>query len=256
MIAAEFSWQHVRTLTRANIKSRYRNTFAGLLWVVMSPILMFTAQGFAFRFVLKIHYENYPLFLLSGLLPWIFFNTSVVMCTTSMTAQSRLFKSFPLHPLAVLVATILDNLINFALSFVLILVPLVAFTPKTNLLNFALIPVPLLSLFVATVALAWLLASLQVFFWDTKFIVDFVASIAFYLTPIFYPAEFVDPSYRWFVANNPFALLIDPIQLLSRAQLPEDYLSRLALSYLVSLSLLCAAALFWYRKKNSVYFYL
>ena len=59
-------------LTIANMKSRYRRTFAGFIWVIMNPILVFLIQNFVFRNILNIKIDHYVLFLLGGLLPWIF----------------------------------------------------------------------------------------------------------------------------------------------------------------------------------------
>ncbi len=253
---APLSWRQVKTLTKASIKARYRNTFAGVLWVVLSPLLMFSAQGYAFKFVLRIKFDNYPLFLLSGLLPWIFFIQSIQMGTTIFVVHGRLLKSFPLHPLVCLISLILDNLINFSLTFVLILLPLLFFTEGATVSHFLLIPLPLLSLLIATVGSAWFLATLQVFFHDTRYIVDFVSSIAFYLTPIFYPKQFVGPEWYALVDYNPLAILLTPLQALSRTQLPDDFVFSVFASFGVSLSIFALAFVFWYRKKNLVYLYL
>ena len=250
------SWQQIKTLTFASIKSRYRNTFAGLLWVVMSPLLMFGAQSYAFKLVLKLQFENYPLFLLTGLMPWIFFVQSVQMGTTSFVAQGRLLKSFPIHPFVCLSAMIADNLINFMLTFTLILLPFLIYAQNIHLLHFLLLPVAVFSLFIATVGVTLFLATLQVFFRDTRFIMDFVLSIAFYLTPIFYPKQYVSEKWYWLVSYNPFAILIAPIQSLSRDHLESDYFFSLSLSYFTALICFGIAVLYWRRKKNQVYFFL
>jgi lipopolysaccharide transport system permease protein len=251
-----FSWRQVQTLTSASIRSRYRNTFAGLLWVILNPVLMFSAQSFAFKYILKINVENYPLFLLTGLLPWIFFSSSISMGTTIIVSNARLYKSFPIHPLVSLTSTLIDNLINFVIAFVVILVPVFFLTPNADRALLLLLPFPLISLFIATIACSLILATLQVFLHDVKFIVDFVMSVAFYVTPIFYPTRFVDPQFRWIIDFNPFAVLLAPFQALSGTSLPDDFFARLGLSTVLSLCLLAFALYFWNRKKNMVYFYL
>ena len=59
-------WVQVKNLTVANMKSRYRKTFAGFLWVVMSPILIYGVQSLVFKHFLKIDIPDYSLFLLGG----------------------------------------------------------------------------------------------------------------------------------------------------------------------------------------------
>jgi ABC-type polysaccharide/polyol phosphate export permease len=65
MVGQEISWSQVRTLTSASIRSRYRNTFVGLLWVVISPVIMFSVQGYVFKSIMHINVDHYP--------AWVFF---------------------------------------------------------------------------------------------------------------------------------------------------------------------------------------
>jgi lipopolysaccharide transport system permease protein len=254
MAAATISWNQVRTLTSASLRSRYRNTFAGLLWVILSPVLMYTAQAYAFKIILKVNAENYPLFLLVGLLPWIFISSSLSMCTTLFMSQGRLLKSFPIHPMVLLLSVLIDNFVNFVISLVIILLALFIFYPGPLPLHLLLIPVPLISLFIATAGLTWIVASLQVFFYDLKFIVDFIMSVAFFLTPISYPAQFVGAENIWIVDYNPFAILLAPIQALSQNALPGNYTFLLVRSFLFSIAMFTVARLIWTSRRNMIYF--
>src|SRR5271154_4561101 len=96
-----------RALAAANLKSRYRRTVAGFLWVVLNPLIMFGVQSMIFRHVLKIQISNYFLFLLSGLLPWIFITQSMDMCTSLFQANGGVLKSFHLNPLVLLTAQLI-----------------------------------------------------------------------------------------------------------------------------------------------------
>ncbi|MES2854722.1 MAG: ABC transporter permease [Bdellovibrionota bacterium] len=253
-MAVPISWNQVRTLTSASIRSRYRNTAAGLIWVLMSPVLMFTAQAYAFKIILKIQVENYPLFLLVGLLPWIFMSTSIAMCTPLFANQARLLKSFPIHPMVLLLSTLIDNFVNFLISLVIIFAALMAFFPGPLPLHLWLMPIPLISIFISTAALTWVFATVQVFFNDLKFILDFIMSVAFFLTPICYPAQFVGAEYEWIVNLNPFAILLAPVQALSQSNLPADYGFLISQSFLFSAGVFALAWFLWNRRKNSIYF--
>ncbi|MES2964651.1 MAG: ABC transporter permease [Bdellovibrionota bacterium] len=250
------SWRQIRTLTAANLKARYRNTIAGVIWVVLSPLMIYAAQSFVFKAILKIQFENYLLFLLTGLLPWIFLSQSASMGTSMFTSQGRLLKSFPIHPLGLLVALMADNLINFVITFLLLLVPILVLTTGANPLHFLLLPIPLLSLFTFVLGFVWFLATLQVFYYDTRFVLDFVLLIAYYMTPIFYPAELVGTDLRWVVDYNPMSYLLMPMQALSRPEMPSDWGFLVARSFVTSFVMLGIAAAFWNRRRNSAYFHL
>ncbi len=250
-----FFWRQVLALTLANLKSRYRKTVAGFVWVVMNPILMYSVQCYIFHWVLHIEIANYQLFLLGGLLPWIFINQSLEMTTPILVNSGRLLKSFPTNPLIYVFAQLLDNGINFCAAFFCVLLPL-AVTEHVDPYGIACLPLAGVLLFSGVLALSWLLSAANVFFRDTRFIVSFSLSILYFLTPIFYPIELVPPSIRWLVQLNPLYLMIRPFQtaLIRFAWLPfaRDCLSSAAVS-IVGLPL---ASAYWRRKKNEIYLHL
>jgi lipopolysaccharide transport system permease protein len=251
---AALSWKQTKTFAVASIKSRYRNTFAGFLWVICGPLLIYGVQGYVFSTVLKINYDNYLLFLLSGLLPWIFFQQSISMSTTLISSQARLLKSFPIHPLTSLVALVLDNLINFVITFFFLFALILIFTSSLPTVDLLPMLPALLSLLIWTIAVGWLLSICQVFFYDTKFVVDYGMNILFYLTPIFYPAKLVPEHLRWIVDYNPIAIILAPFQSIS--QTPSDFSPNflVAKSFLVSITTLALAYAVWSKRKNALYF--
>ena len=85
-------WVQVWELTVASLKSRYRKTFAGFLWVVLNPLMMFGVQSLVFKTFMKIQVPDYHLFLLGGLLPWIFFSSTIQMGTPIFVTQSHLLR--------------------------------------------------------------------------------------------------------------------------------------------------------------------
>lgn len=251
-----FSWRQIRTLTSANLRTRYRNTVAGMIWVVLNPLMTYLAQCYVFKAVLKIQFPNYMLFLLTGLIPWIFLSQSAVMGTTLLTTHARLLKSFPIHPVGLLISVLADNLINFLVTFFLLLVPVLALSENANPLHFLLFPIPLISLFLFTSGLVWFLATLQIFYYDTRFVLDFALLIAFYMSPIFYPADFVGGQYRWLVAYNPVSYVLAPFQELSRPMLSDDFAWLCVRSYLAAFVIFTLAAFFWRRRRNLAYLHL
>ena len=108
-------------LAMANMKARYRDTIAGFIWVVLNPLIMFGAQSVAFKKFLRLDVPNYYLFLLGGLLPWIFLVNSLQMCTPVFEEKGPLLKSFKIQPLVVLSAQLFDNFVNFLFAFFILL---------------------------------------------------------------------------------------------------------------------------------------
>ncbi len=243
----------VYVLTRANLKSRYRNTIAGFIWVIMNPLLMFGAQSLVFRKFLQLNVPNYYLFLLSGLLPWIFLVQNVEMCTGIFVNSRTLLKAFPTHPAVYLTAQILDNLINFLAAFFILLLGMAFFAPYPAQ-GIPYLVFPIIFLTIAATAISWFLATLQVFFRDTRFIVTFVMSIAFYLTPVFYPIAIVPEKYHWVIAINPFARLITPFRDCIYDFNLKTLIESSGAAFVTCLCFIALAGGLWKLKKNAIYF--
>lgn len=240
-------------LTRASLKSRYRSTWGGFLWVLLFPILLYTVQAFAFHYILKIQMENYLLFLLSGLIPWIFLSSSVEMGTGTYVNHGQLLKSMPIHPLSLLFSQIADNLFNYMIAFILLLFPIAALSQFEFWKLILFIPA-FLSLSVFVIGFGHLLATLNVFFRDVRFVIGFVMQVSFYLTPIFYPRNLVPEPLEWYLHINPFARILAPFQIVSTEPELEGYVSALGLSALISITIFLLSIYYWERKKNAIYY--
>ncbi|MFL5782977.1 MAG: ABC transporter permease [Bacteriovoracaceae bacterium] len=215
-------WIQVQELTMASVKSRYRRTFAGFIWVLLNPILQFGVQCLVFKQFLKLNIPNYYLFLLGGLLPWIFITSTLSMGTPVFVAHAHLLRSFKISPMVILCSQILDNFINFLASVVIILLPvyLISGQPLLSLLGLPLAIIPLL---VMTASVTIILSTLNVFYRDINFVIGFMMSLLFFLTPVFYPREYVPAHFQWIIDVNPFVYIIEPFRALFIRPSWEDF---------------------------------
>ncbi len=247
--------RQVLFVTLASLQARYRKTLMGFLWVILNPLIIFTVQCLVFSYVLKIELHDYALFLVTGLLPWIFLCQSIEMGTPVFVNSGRLLKSFPVHPMVYLTAQVTDNLVSFISAFLLAVIAISLHSPK-SLVRLALLPGPLILLFVGALSLAWILAVAQVFFRDTRFIASFLLNVGYFLTPIFYPLEKVPENWRWLAAYNPFYLLISPFRILVYRFSQEAFLVAMFKSCAVAAFSLVIAQYLWKSRRNAVYFHL
>lgn len=245
-------WTQIQELTLASIKSRYRKTWAGFVWVILNPLLMFGVQSLVFKKFLKIEIPDYFLFLLGGLLPWIFFTTTVQMGTPTFVVQSDLLRSFKINPWVVLSSQVLDCFVNFLMSFLLIMVPFYL-SSDNNPLYLLLLPFALLPLLLGTLSITTTLSILNVFHRDINFVMGFVFSILFFVTPIFYPKEFVPNEFQWLIHFNPVLYFIEPFRHLVHQPDVSGFFHLMAQSLGVSLLFTALAIYTWRRKRNEFY---
>lgn len=193
------------------MRARYRKTLIGFFWVILSPVLMYSVQAFVFQKILKINVDNYPLFLLGGLLPWIFISFTWDNSIASLVNSSSLIKGIQVSPTVVLTANIAENFVNFGTSFVLLLLPVIFYTQVISSHVFFL-PLATLLLVAFVFLTTNTLAILYVFYRDVKYVVNFLMSLLFFMTPIFYPVSYIPEKYQLFLQFNPIHIMISPFR--------------------------------------------
>jgi ABC-type polysaccharide/polyol phosphate export permease len=248
----KFFWAQVRDLTVASLKSRYRKTFAGFIWVVLSPLLMFGVQSLVFKTFMRIQVPDYNLFLLGGLLPWIFFSSTIQMTTPLFVSQSHLLRSFKINPMVIFGSQVLDNFINFVASFLLIVLPFYLTTGR-DFSTLLLLPLALIPLLIGTLSIGVALSTINVFFRDTNFVMGFIFNLLFYITPVFYPKEYIPTNWQWIVDFNPAIYLLNPFRSIIYFSDGTFWMACLK-GFGVSLVLFLAAVMIWKRKRNAFYY--
>jgi ABC-type polysaccharide/polyol phosphate export permease len=173
-------------LFRRDLQVRYRGSALGLLWTLINPLVLMGAYTLVFSVLLKAEsIEYFPLFVLVGLVPWVFFGTSLQTATTTLVGHSNLVKQvrFPRQLLAFSVVG--TNLVTLFAMLVVILPFTLVLLPETRTTFWASVPM-ILPLVAFTAGLALVVACANVLFRDVEHIVAAMLLPWFFLTPIFY----------------------------------------------------------------------
>lgn len=239
-------------LTWASLKSRYRKTVAGFVWVLLNPLIMFGVQSLVFKKFLRLEIPNFYVFLLSGLLPWIFMTQTIQMGTPTLISNSGLLKSFKFHPGVLVTSVALDNFINFILAMLFIAVPALVLSelPLTGLVYGLVCLVPFL---LGTISLTLLTSLMNVFYRDLGFVLNFLFSIFFFITPIFYPVDLIPEHLQWLVDFNPFYQLLRPFRMAIYQELPFDWVVPWCISVAWAIGITFISTIYWRKKRNALY---
>ena len=199
-------WNHrdlLMSLARRNYQLRYRQSFAGVFWAIVPPVVSVGVATLVFGKVAKVDTGPvpYPLFAFAALAPWTFFSNSLTYATTSVVqAQGTISRlAFPraVLPLS-MCATILIDLAIACATFTVYAYVSGAGLPITALW----FPFLLLIEVVLTVGLVLLFSALNVFVRDIRLGVPFLVQALLFVTPIMYPLSSVPASLvPWFRAN-------------------------------------------------------
>lgn len=186
-------------LVMRDVKGKYRNTVLGQLWSLINPLATMVVYTLVFSFIFRARpspgdpsgLDNYPLWLLCGLLPWIFFRAVVSGGLASLTSNAGLIKKvyFPrlVLPFAVTGSSAVTWVIELALLCVVLSVVGAFVLPWVPLV---VVLMALLALFATGLGMA--LAIVTVYFRDTQHFVSIALQLWMYLTPIVYPLSLVE----------------------------------------------------------------
>ena len=198
------------TLTARELKGRYRGSVLGFFWSLVHPLLLLLVYSFVFGHVFQGRMggaEPYPLFLLSGMFPWIWFSTSLSEGTVSLVSNSALIRR-SIFPLELLPGVcVLSNLVHFLLALpVLFAGMLWARAESFDVGGWGLLTLPLIIALQLplVVGLTLGLAALHAHFKDVRDLLNSVLQLLMFMTPIFYTLDAVKlEALRWVVRLSP-----------------------------------------------------
>jgi lipopolysaccharide transport system permease protein len=198
----------VRNLVIRDIKLRYRNSVLGFVWCLGNPLLMMAVFTVVFTVLMPNDIRDYPIFILCALLPWNYFNTSIMGAIDSIVGNAHLIKKIYFPREALPLSIVLSNLVNFLLALIVLFAMLFAF--RVRLTPWALyLPLIILIQTIFTLGLGLIFATLNVFYRDTKIIMEVGMLAWFFLTPVIYRIEDLFPQYaRRMYWVNPMASFI------------------------------------------------
>ena len=209
---AEF-WQRRSLLwhmTVRHLRGQYKQSVLGYAWAIVNPLSQMLILSFVFSIILRIPSQDvpYPLFLLVGLVPWIFFSSTVSSATDSVVGAASLVTKvyFPREVLPT--AAMLTKLVDFGFG-ILILIGLMVYFGHPPEWTAVWLPALIFIHILFMLGLAYPLAALNVSFHDVRFLVGVVLTMWFYMTPVIYPVELVPDRYRILFDLNPNSLFIN-----------------------------------------------
>lgn len=206
-------WSLVVQLTRREVDGRFRQSFMGGLWLVITPLAMLVVLTLVFRHVMGVRWPGllqeeshlaFALRLYAGLALFQFFADGVNRAPTLVLSQPQLVKKvvFPLELLAWV--NVGSALVGLLVSGVLLLA---GTAWMQGGLSWSVLALPLvwLPMVPLLLGLGWLLSGMGTYVRDVGQILGPVLSAMMFLTPIFFPVEALPERFRSYMVANPLA---------------------------------------------------
>jgi lipopolysaccharide transport system permease protein len=195
-----------------DVKVAYKQTFFGAAWAVFKPVVSMLVFRLLFGRALgldqKIGGLPYPVFVFAGQLPWNLFSQSLAGAGHSVVESGHILTKIYFPRLLIPIAAIGSYLIDFAIAF-LVLLGLMLFYGIAPGANWWLLPALLLLTVTASLAVGIGLSALMVAYRDVRHAIPFLTQMWFFLTPVVFPVAVLPPEWRWLLALNPLAGVID-----------------------------------------------
>jgi lipopolysaccharide transport system permease protein len=215
-------------LAARDIQVRYKQTVLGVAWAVIRPVAMMAIFSAVFGRFAKMPSDGapYPVFVLAGLLPWLFFAASVQTAAQSMLGSSHLISKVYFPRLVVPVAAASAGLIDLAISMAILLVMMAWFGTGYSL-HLLWIPALVALVLLVSLGIGILLCALTVLYRDFSHITPFLVQIGMYLTPVVFPVSIVPAGLRWLLYLNPMMGVVEASRSIF-LDTPMDWTSALA----------------------------
>ncbi|CAH8767336.1 ABC transporter permease [Paenibacillus dendritiformis] len=219
-------------LIKKDIKLKYRNSFLGVLWSMLNPLLMMIVLTVIFSTVFNNHIENFPVYVLTGRIVYQFFSEATSFAMDSIHANSQLITKVYVPKYFFPLSRICSSFITTLISTVPLLFVMLVTNISFSWVNIMFI-VPLLYLLAISAGIGLLLASITVFFKDMMHLYSIVLMIIMYMTPIFYPASIIPAKYMPIIKLNPLYSVVEMFRdVVIYGQLPGLGLHLICLAYI------------------------
>jgi lipopolysaccharide transport system permease protein len=222
-------------LVRRDLRVKYKGSSIGVAWSLLHPLVMAGIYTLAFRYIVRIPIEHFPLFLLSGLMPWMFFSNAVSSATGAIVDNGSLVRKVA-FPRAILpLAAVASQLVQFLVMYVVIVPVAILSGVGLSLALVALVPVIALQA-IFTIGVGLLTATAYVHLRDVRHLLEVLLQITFWLTPIVYAVTLVPGALRPFLWLNPMTHFVTAYQ-----QIVVQHRTPDATAFAVMAAFACAA---------------
>jgi lipopolysaccharide transport system permease protein len=193
-----------------DVKVRYKQTVLGAAWAVLQPLLTMLIFTVVFGRFAKVPSDGvpYPIFAFCGLLPWQLFAFALGESGNSLVNSQHLLKKVYFSRLVVPVAPVLAGLVDFSISFVLLVALMAYWGVHPGIASFTL-PLFLLLAIATGLGVGLWLSALNVEYRDVRHTIPFLTQFWLFATPIAYPSSLVPAKWRLLYNLNPMAGVVE-----------------------------------------------
>jgi len=206
--------QHSEVMTNIasrDIAVRFRQTYIGLLWLLLKPLAMSAVLFFAFGKIAGLSEKSgssYWLIVLTGIIPWQYFSLALSEATQCLGANRQLVTHTYIPRLVIPLATVIGLLSDLAISL-LVLASCMLFLGTGISIKLIAFPFVLLVFWCTVCGLGLMLSAGNAIWRDVQHLLPFALQVLLFASPVGYSSQYVPEHWQFLYSLNPLSGLIE-----------------------------------------------
>ena len=199
----------IYSLVRRELRGRYKGSILGFLWTYINPLCQVVVYSAVFSVIFRVEIDKFYLYLIIGMMPWTFFNSSVQGGTTCIRAQADMVKKIYFPREVIPISYVTSAFVNMLLSFIIVFLAVIVSGYGFKLSSLIYLPLIMVIEYLLALGIAFIVSGITVYFRDLEQIVGVIMMAWIYITPIMYNMEYVPEQYRQLIVLNPMTPIVE-----------------------------------------------
>lgn len=235
-----------------DFKVRYKQTVIGAVWAVIRPLLTMVVFTIVFGKIAKLPTEGdvpYSIMVFTAMLPWYFFASTLSESANAVVNNSAMISKVYFPRIIIPTAPIFVNLIDFIISFV-ILLGLMLYYRFVPSIYIVFLPLFLIQAGISALGLGYLIAALNVKYRDFRYVIPFIVQMGLYISPVGFSSHIIPEQWRLIYSINPMVGVIDGFRWMILGDQSALFIQGLYLSIGLSLLLFMIGLSYYLRTER------
>lgn len=179
-----------------DVKVKYKQTYLGILWAILQPILLMLIFYFIFSRTLDIKVGmHYPTYAFSGLILWGLFSSGITNSSESLLSNAPIIRKIYFPRILIPLASLLTALVDFLFAFVILFILLIVFQQPISWTALFFFPLAIVISFLSSFGIGSLLGALNVKYRDFRYLLPFSMQLLFFGSQVVYTIDTVQTEW-------------------------------------------------------------
>lgn len=196
-------------IVKKNFSSKYKDSFLGIFWTILSPLLMMGLFTIMFSTIFSKSIDNFAVYFLSGWCLFMFFSTTVSSSMSSLKSNKNILQKTPAPKYIFVLGSIISEFLNFVIVFFLLILIMIITHAEFHLSTMIFSVIPIISLLIMLAGLGLMLSVVCVYYTDVQHLWAVISMMIMYASALFFPMSIIPEPFRSYFALNPLYWVID-----------------------------------------------